>query len=67
MTEPKTKGVSRSWLSLACVLIALEAFFIYEAMLADMAGLERIFGVFTGLALLCFGALLYAVSSLAYT
>jgi hypothetical protein len=45
----------------------LELIFIYEAMLADIAGLERIFGVFAGLAFLCFAALLYAVSMVVYT
>lgn len=67
MTELKAATVSRSWLALAYVLIVLEVFLVYEAMLADTGGLERIFGVFTGLAMLCFGALLYAVSSVLYT
>jgi hypothetical protein len=48
-------------------LIVLEVFFIYEAMLADIDGLERVFGVLTGLALLCFGVLLYVVTSVVYT
>jgi len=67
LTELKTTAVSRGWLALACVLIMLELIFIYEAMLADIAGLERIFGVFAGLAFLCFAALLYAVSMVVYT
>lgn len=67
MTELKTTTVSKSWLALAFVLIVLEAFFVYEAILADMVGLERIFGVFVGLAFLCFAALLYAVSVVVYT
>ena len=66
MSELRTT-VSRSWLVLSSLVIFLEVFFIYEAMLADMAGLERIFGVFTGLALLCFGVLLYVVTSIVYT
>jgi hypothetical protein len=45
----------------------LEVTFLYEAMLADMVGLERVFGVFVGLALLCFAGLLYAVSVVVYT
>jgi len=49
------------------VMVLLEALFIYEAILADIAGLERIFGVFAGLAFLCFGALLYIASTLVYT
>jgi len=51
---------------LASILIALELLFSYEAMTADMAGLERIFGVFIGLAILCFAALLFALSELFY-
>lgn len=67
MTEQKIAAVSKGWVALACVLIILELFSIYEAMLADIAGLERIFGVFAGLAMLCFAALLYAVSVVVYT
>ncbi|MGA2784477.1 MAG: hypothetical protein ABSF09_07250 [Candidatus Bathyarchaeia archaeon] len=66
MSEVKTT-VSKSWLALSCLLIVLEVFFIYEAMLADIDGLERVFGVLTGLALLCFGVLLYVVTSVVYT
>jgi hypothetical protein len=46
-------------LVLAGALVALELMFIYEAMLADSADYERVFGVFTGLAILCFAALLF--------
>jgi len=53
-------------LVLAAVLIALELLFSYEAMTADMAGLERIFGVFVGLAILCFAALLFMLSTKFY-
>jgi hypothetical protein len=45
----------------------LEVIFLYEAMLADMVGLERVFGVLVGLALLSFAGLLYAVSVVVYT
>lgn len=67
MAEVKSTTVSTSWLALVCVLVLLEVIFLYEAMLADMAGLERVFGVFVGLALLCFAGLLYAVSVVVYT
>lgn len=67
MAEVKSTTVSTSWLALVCVLVLLEVIFLYEAMLADMVGLERVFGVFVGLALLCFAGLLYAVSVVVYT
>jgi len=57
---------SRGWLVLAVVLIAFELVFIYEAILADWGGLQKIFGVFAGLAILCFAALLYAVAVVLY-
>ena len=66
MKEPKTKTVSWGWIGLTCLLMILELLFVYEAMLADMSNLERVFGVFIGLAILCFGALLYAVKVVFY-
>jgi hypothetical protein len=51
---------------LVTVLIVLELLFVYEAMTADMAGLQRIFGVFAGLAIVCFAALLYSASEITY-
>lgn len=62
----KTVAPSRGWLALAGALVALELLFIYEALLADLAGYQRIFGVFAGLAILCFAALLYSVSVVLY-
>jgi len=41
------------------MLAILELAFLYEAMLADVAGYEKIFGIFAGLAILCFAAILY--------
>jgi len=62
----KTRTVSCGWLGLTAVLIILELLFVYEAMLADMSGLQRVFGVFIGLAILCFAALLYALRVVFY-
>ena len=59
-------GLSRGWLFLAAFLIILELLFLYEAIVADQAGLQRIFGVFAGLATLCFAALLFSVSVVFY-
>jgi hypothetical protein len=58
--------LSRGWFALAGVLIVLEVLLVYEAMIADIAGLQRMFGVFVGLAIVCFAALLYSVSEVMY-
>ena len=62
----KAVSLSKSWLVLAGVLIILELLFVSEAIIADLTGLQRIFGVFTGIAILCFAALLYSVSVVFY-
>lgn len=62
----KSAPLSKAWFALAGVLIVLELIFVYEAMIADMERFERIFGVFAGLAILCFAALLYSVSVMIY-
>jgi hypothetical protein len=67
LTELKAIRVPRGWVVLAGVIVAFELFFVYEAFLADMAGLQRVFGVFAGLAFLCFAVLLYAISMVVYT
>ena len=67
MTELETIEVPRGWAVLACILVVFELFFVYEAVLADMAGLQRVFGVFAGLAFLCFAMLLYEISMVVYT
>lgn len=66
MSVRSTGNVSRSWVALAVLLIVLEFAFLYEAMVADIGGYEKIFAAFAGLAILCFGALLYAVSVIFY-
>lgn len=66
MTRLKAREVSAGWLMLAALLIILELVFIYEAVSADMAGNQRIFGVFLGLAILCFAAFLYEVKVIFY-
>ncbi|HUK50265.1 MAG TPA: hypothetical protein VLV18_04455 [Terriglobales bacterium] len=62
----KTTRLSSGWLVLAGAIVALELLFIYEAMIADLADYQRIFGVFAGLAILCFSALLFSVSETMY-
>lgn len=51
---------------MAALLIILEFAFLYEAIVADMGGYEKIFAAFAGLAILCFAALLYAASVVFY-
>ena len=66
MTEPRTRPLARSWVALSCVLIVLELVLVYEAVQADMAGLQKVFGVFVGVAILCFASLLYMVKLVFY-
>lgn len=58
--------LSKGWFALVGALIVLELLFVYEAMIADMVGLQRMFGVFVGLAIVCFAALLYSISEVMY-
>jgi hypothetical protein len=66
MADLRMRPPAWGWLALAGVLIGLELVFLYQAMMADMAGLQRIFGVFAGLAIICFAALLYLVKVIFY-
>jgi len=66
MKNLETGTISWGWLGVMGVLIILELLFVYEAMLADLSGLQRVFGVFIGLAVLCFAALLYALRVIFY-
>lgn len=61
-----TSALPKGWLALAGVLVVLEVVFVFEAMMADFADYQRMFGVFAGLAILCFAALLYSVSVITY-
>jgi hypothetical protein len=66
MKNLETETVSWGWLGLMGMLIILELLFVYEAMLADQSGLQRVFGAFIGLAIFCFAALLYALRVIFY-
>jgi hypothetical protein len=52
--------VSSLWLVLLVVLLIVEAVFLLGAYTSGLSGLERIFGIFTGLVLVTFGVILYA-------
>jgi hypothetical protein len=62
----RAENISRAWIVLAGMLIIIELACLYEAILADSGGHERIFSVFAGLSILCFAALLYAASVVFY-
>lgn len=62
----QTENLSKGWLMLAGLLTVLEVIFLYEAMVADMTGYQKIFGAFVGLAVLCFAALLYVIKVVLY-
>lgn len=53
-------SISVWWLVLLVVFLVIEIAFLVGAYTSGMAGLERIFGVFTGLILVTFGIILYA-------
>ena len=52
--------MSNLWLVLLVVFLVIEAAFLFGAYTSGLAGLERIFGIFTGLVLVTFGIILYA-------
>jgi predicted membrane channel-forming protein YqfA (hemolysin III family) len=66
MDRLQTENISKGWVVVAAVLIIIELVSLYEAIIADFAGSERVFAVFAGLSILCFAALLYAVSVVFY-
>lgn len=53
-------SISVWWLALLVAFLVIEIAFLVGAYTSGMAGLERIFGVFTGLILVTFGIILYA-------
>jgi hypothetical protein len=52
--------VSNLWLVLLMVFLVIEVAFLFGAYTSGVAGLERVFGIFTGLVLITFGIILYA-------
>jgi len=60
-TIPRRSGrVSTSWLILLVVFLVIEVVFLFGAYTSGIAGLEKIFSIFTGLILVTFGVILYA-------
>ena len=63
MSEPvegRSPSISVWWLVLLIVFLGFELAFLYGAYTSGTAGLERVFGIFTGLVLVTFGIILYA-------
>lgn len=60
VVERRSTSVSAWWLVLLVVLLVFEVAFLFGAYTSGMAGLERVFGIFTGLVLITFGVILYA-------
>ncbi len=59
-SEHRSAPVSTLWLVLLVVFMVMEAAFLLGAYTSGLAGLERVFGIFTGLVLVTFGIILYA-------
>ena len=66
MDDFKAKDISVGWVALTALLIVIEFAALYEAVVADLGGYERVFAVFAGLAVLCFAALLFAAAEVFY-
>jgi len=60
MISRRSERVSTSWLILLAVFLVVEVIFVFGAYTSGIAGLEKIFSVFTGLILITFGVILYA-------
>ncbi|HXZ98561.1 MAG TPA: hypothetical protein VED24_04260 [Candidatus Acidoferrum sp.] len=59
-SEHRSASVSYLWLVLLAVFLVIEVAFLLGAYMSGLAGLERVFGIFTGLVLITFGIILYA-------
>ena len=59
-SESRPAFVSSLWLVLLAIFLVVEIAFLLGAYTSGLAGLERIFGIFTGLVLVTFGIILYA-------
>jgi hypothetical protein len=58
--EPRSASMSSLWLILLALFLLIEVAFLLGAYASGLAGLERVFGIFTGLVLITFGIILYA-------
>ena len=59
-SERRSASASGLWPALLVVFLVIEVAFLLGAYTSGTAGLERVFGIFTGLVLVTFGIMLYA-------
>ncbi len=59
-SKSRPASVSSLWFVLLVAFLVVEVTFLLGAYTSGLAGLERIFGIFTGLVLVTFGIILYA-------
>ena len=53
-------SISKVWVAMLVTFMVIELAFLFGAYNSGLAGLERVFGIFTGLVLVTFGIILYA-------
>lgn len=58
--ERRSGPISKWWLVLLVVFLIFELVFLFGVYTSGVAGLERVFGIFTGVVLVTFGIILYA-------
>ncbi|WP_455284040.1 hypothetical protein [[Eubacterium] cellulosolvens] len=58
--ERQSGPISTWWLVLLVVFLIFELVFLFGVYTSGVAGLERVFGIFTGVVLVTFGIILYA-------
>jgi hypothetical protein len=66
MSGRRSGSISSLWLALLVVFLIAEAAFLLGAYTSGLAGLERVFAIFTGLVLVTFGVILYAARLIFY-
>lgn len=58
--QRRSASISIWWLVLLIVCFVFEIAFLIGVYTSGLAGLERVFGIFSGLVLITFGVILYA-------
>ena len=66
MSGRRPGPISSLWLVLLVIFLIAEVAFLFGAYTSGLAGLERVFGIFTGLVLVTFGVILYAARLIFY-
>jgi hypothetical protein len=66
MSARRSGSISSLWLVLLVVFLIVEVAFLLGAYTSGLAGLKRLFAIFTGLVLVTFGVILYAARLIFY-